>query len=151
LAMQFGNALEYRRELAGTYHDLGCLLDRREKGADAEQAYRQALGLEEKLVKDSGAKPVYRQTLARTCAALGGFLRKHDRCVEARAVLNRAVKIQEDLLHRSSRPGLRRQLADSYQGLGVVLAELKRETEAEAAFRRGLDHRQKLWADFPKV
>src|SRR5262249_12856075 len=137
LATQFGNALEYRRELARTYNDLGCLLDRREKDAGAEKAYRQALGLEEKLVKDSGAKPVYRQTRARTGAAVGGCLRKHNRCVEAEEVLNRAVKIQEDLCSTFSHPRLRRELADSYQGLGKVLADLKRETEAEAAFRRG--------------
>jgi hypothetical protein len=42
-------------------------------------------------------------------------------------------------------------LAQSYHGLAIALAELKRETLAETAFRRGLDHFQKLSADFPQV
>jgi tetratricopeptide (TPR) repeat protein len=151
LAKEFPLVLEYRRELAASHNDLGFLLERQENYGDAEKSYQQALELEEQVVAESGDLAPYRQGLARTRSALAGLLRKQQRFDEAEELLNQAVKSQEILLQEYPGPRSRRQLADSFHGLGIVLTELNRETEAETAFHQALDLRTKLRDAFPKV
>jgi eukaryotic-like serine/threonine-protein kinase len=151
LVKQFPRAGEYRSELARTYHDLGFLLEGQEKYADAEKAYGQALKLEEKLVTESRGLVPYRQGLARTRSVLGGLLRKQKRYAEAEKEYHEALKVQERLVEEAPVPRVRRNLADSYHGLGIVLAGLGKGPEAEKAFEQAVALGKKLAEDFPNV
>jgi tetratricopeptide (TPR) repeat protein len=149
LADDFPGIPDYRAELAGGYSDLGNFLRRQRRYGDAEEAYRQALELKEKLAAESAT---YGPVLARTRSHLGQVLREQARYAEAEELYHQALPVQQKLVDEfPALRGGRVDLADTYNGLGIVLTELRKPAEAEAAFRHSLDLRKKLADDFPKV
>ena len=102
--------------------------------------------------------PAYRRDLALGLDNLGTRLRDNlftknlGERPEAEAAFRRALAIEEKLAADfPAVPGYRFELANSHNGLGNLLMELRRLPEAEAAFRRALAIDQELAADFPAM
>jgi tetratricopeptide (TPR) repeat protein len=150
LADDFPKVAAYRQELAVSNSDLANLLRRQRKYADAVKAYRQAVSLNEQLAT---ASPTYRPALARSRCNLAFLLRERgEYAAEAEELFRQALSVQEKRVAEFPVvPRGRVELADSYHGLGPVLARLRKPEEAEKALRQALDLRKKLADDYPKV
>ena len=99
---------------------------------------------------DSGKLAQYRRSLARTRTAMGTLLAKTPSvCRRGEELINQAVADQKALLKELPSPKSRRQLADAYHALGILLAEIKHGDEGEAAFHRARDLRKQLTDAFP--
>jgi tetratricopeptide (TPR) repeat protein len=91
----------YRRDLAAANSDLGTVLRRLEKYAEAEAAYRQAIALREKLVAEAGARPRHHQELARSYDNLGIVLAELRKPEEAETAFRQALSHQAKLADSS--------------------------------------------------
>jgi serine/threonine protein kinase/tetratricopeptide (TPR) repeat protein len=149
LAGDFPKVAAYRWALAISCNDLGNLLRFQKKYADAEAAFRHAVSLNEQLATES---PTYQPALARSRSHLATLLRERGEYAEAKELYRQALGVQEKrVIEFPALPKGRRELADSYHGLGLVLAGLRRLEEGERAFRQALDLRKKLADDYPKI
>jgi RNA polymerase sigma factor (sigma-70 family) len=83
------------RETALAQRELGEAQQQQGKLAEAEAAYRKALALQEKLVRDHPAARAYREELAGTLRRLGGLYRRTGRLAEAERALRRAIALLE--------------------------------------------------------
>jgi serine/threonine-protein kinase len=117
---------------------------------EAEEAYRQALTIQEKLARDFPAVRSDREGLARTQSDLGELLERRGRDKEAETVLSRGLatwkKLAQDFPHI---PAFRVELAQSHNNLARLQQKKGRHREAEAASRRALAIWEKLAQDFP--
>jgi serine/threonine protein kinase/tetratricopeptide (TPR) repeat protein len=142
---------EYQKELARNYTSLGFLRELQHKYEEAEQHYRRALDLKERLIADFGATP-HELELVTSLMNMSQLLRKQEKYADSEKMGRRALKLQEEQMAKVPPTGRdRQQLARSYSGLGIALAELKRDAEAESALRQAQDVRRKLADDYPRV
>jgi RNA polymerase sigma factor (sigma-70 family) len=137
--------LRDRREAALTLRQLGDLDGERGKLNQAEVSYRQALDLQEKLVRDFPTVRAYRSDLAGTLGRLGNLQRLSRRVLEAERTLRKALAIQEKLVAEAPDDReQRRELGANYRALGQVLRDAGRLNEAEAFLRRALEIQKSL-------
>src|SRR5205085_1871986 len=92
---------EARRDLARSYQGLGKVLKERNQFREAEEAYRHALSLRERLAEEAPDRPDDQRQLAAVRYSRGGPLAEAD----------------------GAPPGVRQELARSYSNLGVCLEE----------------------------
>jgi tetratricopeptide (TPR) repeat protein len=131
---------------------MGILLLDLGKTDKAEAAYRQALGIQEKLVADFPDMPQYRSELANSYNNRGNLLAVQRKLAAAVAAYRLALGIQERLVADfPSMPQFRHDLALNHNHRGVVLRDLGKRADAEAAYRLALGIQGKLVADFPDV
>jgi serine/threonine protein kinase len=141
----------YRQELNKSCKDLIPLLQRAGRGAEVEAVSRQWIELLEELAgqrpNDAGAQSDLGAALSDLAALLLGAGRAP---AEARGLLERAVTHQQAALKQApTNATYRRYLGHHYYILGVALSQMKNFAEADQAYRRCLEARQKLAADFP--
>jgi tetratricopeptide (TPR) repeat protein len=86
-----------RKDLAATLRQLGQVVRRGERPAEAVAYYRRSLDLLEELIAGSPGRPVYRQDLADTCHALGQYQVEQRQFAEAEPLLRRAAGLLEGL------------------------------------------------------
>jgi serine/threonine protein kinase/Flp pilus assembly protein TadD len=140
----------FRNRLAGAHSNLGLVLAATGRPAEAEQAYQEALALQEKLVAEDPAGPDNRYTLASGHFNHGELLRTAGRHARAKKAYGRALALFEKLAAESpATPAYRESLAKVRYGLGTALADTSRLDEAESSFRQAAELQQKLAADFP--
>src|SRR5262249_33071314 len=141
----------YREELAVARRNLALALRSLDKTPEAEECYRQAIAVREKLATDFPAEARHRIDLANAHKDLGDFLKDDtDRPQEAVESLRQAVRRQERLLtDQPGEPDRREDLASSLNNLGIALRKAGQVREAEAAYRQSLGHWEKLAADKP--
>jgi tetratricopeptide (TPR) repeat protein len=112
---------DYLRELAESHHNLGSLLAEFRKGPEAEQQYRKALAMEEKLVAQFPAVPQYRVDLAGSHNRLGMLLTGLGKRPEAEQECRKALAIRERLVAEfPTVPQYRVDLGGSYCNLGFL-------------------------------
>ena len=122
------------------------------KRREDEQAYREALVLQQQLVEDSRARPEFLREKARYLNNLGMLLAGDGRLDQAEDAFREALEIQEALLEREPAvPGHRWHLARTSNNLGVLLLAEGRLPDAEAAARKALKLQEALAAEFPDV
>jgi serine/threonine protein kinase/Flp pilus assembly protein TadD len=149
LADGFPNVTSYRLQLATGYNNLGSVLRRQRKYDDAEQPYLQALELHDRLAAESAA---YRPALAKMRSNLAQLYWDQARYKEAEECFLQALPVQQkQVAEFPAAPRGRRELAETYNGLGRVLTQLGKPDEAEAAFGHSVDLHKKLADDFPNV
>jgi serine/threonine protein kinase len=113
--------------------------------ASAEDAYRKAIAVLEAIspvAPGSTAAINVLEWLGRSYGQLGQLLTDSDRSTEARSMLARAVELTRTLAARVSdetSPGARARLTAIHHRLGVLLRLLKRDDEAEAAYRKTIE------------
>jgi tetratricopeptide (TPR) repeat protein len=135
LAAEFPTDPAYQQDLARTLHNLATLLAQRGQAERrrAEELYREALALRQRLVDRHAGITDYRVDLARTWSSLG-LLYRHTagRMAEAENAYCRALEVQQPLAHGSD-PAGRRMLAGTYVNLGVLYHATGRRDEAARA------------------
>jgi tetratricopeptide (TPR) repeat protein len=119
---------------------------------EAEEQFRKALAIREKLAADFPAVPVYRLHLAGSHSNLGTLLREVGKRPEAEEQFRKALAIQEKLAADfTAVPAYRFELAATHNNLGNLLWNLGKRPEAEEQHRKALAIREKLAANFPAV
>ena len=119
LAADFPAVTDYRKDLAGSHHNLGLLLAGLGKGPEAEQQYRKALAIKEKLAAEFPVDPEYRNDLALSRNNLGVLLADLGKGPEAEGQFRKALAIEETLIADfPAVPDYRKDLAGSHYNLG---------------------------------
>jgi serine/threonine protein kinase len=131
---------EIRNELALALDARGLVHRDQGQVPPAEQDFRRALELLDKLVAEFPTVPRHRETLAKVCNSLGLLEQDLGHLANAEALLRRELPLVERLAQDfPDRPEHRRELARSLVNLGIVLLGQNRIGDAEAAFRRGVE------------
>jgi serine/threonine protein kinase/Tfp pilus assembly protein PilF len=170
----------YRMGMASSHNDLADVLQAEGRLPEAEQAYRRALEIAEKLVAqfphrmnfvlprpddedmhsmigDANRASLddtqqYHSRLAAIHNNLAKLLQNTGRRHDAEESFRRALRVQQILVGVFPRvPDHQRLLALIHGNLGTLLWHADRLEAANAAFRRFLDIQEKLVTDFPKV
>jgi tetratricopeptide (TPR) repeat protein len=141
----------YRRELARSYNHLGILLKKLAQSEESEDAFKHALDMRKALVAELPNDVDRRRDLAESYYHYGALLaRLKGRADNAEADDNEALAIQKKLLAEADLPEIRRELAKTYNQLGIVLFS-QRKPAAEQAFRDAVDMQTKLTQQQPTV
>jgi serine/threonine-protein kinase len=142
---------EYRRSMASSQASLAKVLYATGRPKEAEQAFRKALKVQEKLADDFPAVPLYKSQLAISLNNLGLVLEATGRKPEAEQAYRQAVAIRDKLVHDfPTIPAYRREMATTLNNLAELLRKLGRPREAEEPGRRALALREQLARDFPE-
>jgi tetratricopeptide (TPR) repeat protein len=130
---------EYRRDLARNHHNLGNLLADLGKQAEAEQRYRQALALQEKLAADFPAVPQYRQDLASSHDNLGLLLASLGKRPEAEQEYRQALALREKLAADfPAVPAYQVELGGNYCNFGHLIREGGRASDSLVWFAKAI-------------
>jgi tetratricopeptide (TPR) repeat protein len=120
--------------------------------SEAEQSYRQASDVLEKLAADWPAATEHTKSLALCQTNLGLVLRNMERHEEAEQVLRRAVDLHAKLVAEFPRDTRAHSaLAVTRDSLAVVLAAIGRLDDAEQLLRESVAAQEKLIVDYPDV
>jgi tetratricopeptide (TPR) repeat protein len=118
----------------------------------AEEAYRDALGIWEKLSKDFPAVPEYRRHRARAHASLRDAKYLQQDWAEAEAHTRKAISLLQELVREFPKaPSYRFELAVNRGKLGRVLEKTDRRTDAVDAHQLAIDDLGKLTREYPDV
>jgi tetratricopeptide (TPR) repeat protein len=122
---------EYQYELATSHNTLGELLQRWDRPAEAEAAYRQAIAVLERVVAAHPDDARFQSQLADTLHNLGELQRVAGKLAEARQLADQAVQWQKKALERDPQQAQYRQsLRGHLLLLGPVLGQLGSHVEA---------------------
>jgi eukaryotic-like serine/threonine-protein kinase len=141
-----------RAALAACRSQIGIVLWRMGRLADALTTLRQARADLEVLTAAPGATDEARFDLAKTIARIGNVLAMAGTLAEAESELRRAMALQQALA--DDHPDViqfRRTLGQSRHGLGWMLQEMRRSAEAGAEYGRAVALRQALADNYPAV
>ena len=126
-------------------HNLGDL-------RGAREAYEHAGALQQGLVDEFPATPLYRRQLARSHNNLGNVLQDLGDRMAARAMLERAIATFRQMAAGASDSAEDREsLARSLTSLGYFLFRQRDRTAARAAFDEAVAIKSQLVSDFPKA
>jgi serine/threonine protein kinase len=129
---------------------VGRMRQRLGEFADAEAAYRTALGLYGQLAAESPNHPEYRHNLARTHNNLGIVTYSTGRLPDAEASYRQAVALHKKLAAEDpAGTEYRQHLARALSNMGVLFFRTGRFAETEAAFNEALALRSQLIAELP--
>jgi tetratricopeptide (TPR) repeat protein len=143
------DTVECRVGQATCYQELAFVLAADLHSREAEESARQAVAIQEGVVRESPHEPGYRHGLASSLFWLGFHVRQA-RPQEAESAVRRALTIEEGLVTDfPAVPDYRLLLAGYRKALGVALKESGRAQEAAALFGEALPIYEKLVADFP--
>jgi tetratricopeptide (TPR) repeat protein/tRNA A-37 threonylcarbamoyl transferase component Bud32/ribosomal protein S27E len=142
-----------RKELALAHHRCGQIHFLLGRPREAEQSYRRAIGILDKMADGFPRSIDYRHHLAISHDFLAELLRvAGGRQEEAeqhyRAALTHQTRLVQD---PQSTPEMRRELTRTYNNLGILLMETNRLSEAEPAFRQAIAGLEQLMVEFPAV
>jgi tetratricopeptide (TPR) repeat protein len=144
------------------FNRLGKLRDEMGERENAAADQRRAIDILEPLTAEFPAVPQYGQKLALSYDAYASVLQSLGQRAQAEDQYHKAIALQEQLITAfPTEPLYREDLGRSHNHLGILL-ELKsvdrsisyigkRSDEAQAHFRKALDLREQLAADFPNV
>jgi serine/threonine protein kinase len=143
LVAEHTNVPEYRQDLAASQFNLAGLLHKlpdRDKRSGAEETFRRALAIREKLAAEYPVVLKYRQDLAASYASLGLLLVElRKRPDEVQVVYQKALAIREKLAAEYPNvPEYRRELGATYLNLGTLHRKRNDHPGAEEAYKQAL-------------
>jgi tetratricopeptide (TPR) repeat protein/serine/threonine protein kinase len=119
---------------------------------EAEDLYRQALAILEKLAADNPTFPNFRQDAGHTERALGWLLRDSGRHAEAAAAFQKALDLFQTLSREyPEEANFLVLVGDTLVNMGMALRGASRPQEAEQAYRQAVVAYAELLARFPKT
>jgi tetratricopeptide (TPR) repeat protein len=146
LAREEGEGPEHLLERAKANRRSGAILNKLERRAEAEAAYRRGI-----LLLEGADIPGKAAELADTYSLLGIFLRAAVRNAEAESALHRALTHWESVpADEAARPEVRLGRAKTFSRLAMHLATTGRAAESESFFREGLPLIRGLVTEFPR-
>jgi serine/threonine protein kinase/tetratricopeptide (TPR) repeat protein len=135
--------------LAESYNNLALVHDIAEPIL-TDDAFRNAIAIERKLVKADPINRIYQANLARTYNNLGFLSARSKDWKKAELCYGDAIQIEQNLVKASPMAGAyRRDLAKSYNNLGMAQRGGGRLTEAEASFQKSSQLQEALLASQP--
>jgi serine/threonine protein kinase/tetratricopeptide (TPR) repeat protein len=156
LRAEFPDEPAHQKRLADSYLNLGVIVwaDGRDRARprEAEEAYRRALRLWEKLTEAFPDEPDYRHSLGGTLSNLGLLRKVQGDLTQARQLVQRAVEEQEAARKLNPRhPQYRLYLCNHLTILAQLLDGAGEAEGAVKVARRAVDVQEKLVADWPDV
>jgi tetratricopeptide (TPR) repeat protein len=156
LRAEFPDEPAHQKRLADSYLNLGVILwvDGRDRARpkEAEEAWRQALSLWDKLTIAFPDEPEYRHRLGGTLSNLGLVRKRQGDVKQARRHVERAVEEQEAARKLNPRhPQYRLYLCNHLTILAQLLDGAGEGEGAVKLARRAVDVQEKLTADWPDV
>ena len=122
------------------------------KRPEAEEQYRKALAIQEKLVAEFPAVPEYRKRPGRQPQQPGDSAGRPGEAAGGGGAVSESPGDPEKLVAEfPAVPEYREDLARSHNNLGNLLAGLGKRPEAEEQYRKALAIQEKLVAEFPAV
>src|SRR5262249_15833255 len=122
------------------------------QAAEALEAQRQVVAIQEKVVADAPDVPAYQDSLGVYHFNLANLLKAAGDQKAAEAAFRRAVEVLGALVEKHPGPSdYRSHLASALMNLGNPLWETGRAAEAQTMYERARDLLEKLTADFPEV
>jgi tetratricopeptide (TPR) repeat protein len=150
LAAEFPGDGRYRAELASERYNLGILLEEMYRPAEAEIQYRQAVEIQERLVRERSEEPGLRLHLASSLINLASVISDPPRRSEAESLLDRGRALQEQLVREyAAVPLYRLRLGRTFRTLADLMENQGRSAEAKTQHRRSIEIREGLVRDFP--
>ena len=146
---------DFRAKAAPSWQKLcyiGSLLQQEGKYAEALAHVRQAIDLQEQLVRDNPTRSIYKHDLALLHVGISLIQRDAGQMAEREISLRNAIDIQEKLFHDNS--SLRKyqdDLAKSYAQLARAQREAGRPADAAVLLHKAIAVRQNLARDNPTV
>jgi tetratricopeptide (TPR) repeat protein len=141
---------EHRAELSRACYNLGQRFGELGRSKEAEDAFRQGLLLQEKLVADYPDVPYYRMMLGNLNLFLGDLLSGTERRAAGEAAYRKALSSYEKLRTEFPRmPVFREGTASAMVRLGTLLHASGNPQEAEKRFREARAIYDELLAEFP--
>jgi serine/threonine protein kinase len=137
---------DLRPETAKSFRRVGDIRRAFGEHRQAEEAYRQALDLQEKLAADLPNVATYRRELADSHNNLGLLLERTGRLPDAEKEYRQALKLCERLVAEGPSANARETAAIARMNLGNVLELTGRTRQAEEAYRQALAEQEKLVA-----
>jgi tetratricopeptide (TPR) repeat protein len=135
----------YRPDLANTLNHLGNVYFDTRRFAEAEAAFKEALGIRRELAAQN---PAYRDDLADALNNLGNVYNETQRFAEAEAALKEAVRIRRELAVQNP-AAYRSDVAQTLNNLGALYGTTDRFVEAEEAFKEAVGIWHELAAQNP--
>jgi serine/threonine protein kinase/Tfp pilus assembly protein PilF len=141
LAQQTSTDPVIRRKTALAHFRVAEIYRALREDQPAEDAYHQAITLQDQLRREFPNEPGYRQDLAQSYNWLGELLRSTGhRLPEAEEAFGQALGLQTRLAAEfPGHPEYRAELARTHYNLGIVQMETGRPDQAEASFDRAVD------------
>src|SRR5262249_821198 len=131
LTADFPGVPDYRRDLADSYNNLGNLLDKPATRAEAEEQYRKAMAITERLVSEFPGVPEYQVSLAGNYCNFGISIRDAGQRHESLEGFDKAIHLltADDVAGRQSEAASSF-LRNSYWGRAQAYDRLKMYSEA---------------------
>jgi serine/threonine protein kinase/Flp pilus assembly protein TadD len=150
LSQEEGTEPDVREATAQAYGRVGEIEQALGQNGGAEDAYRQAIAILEKLHSEFPTAESYQFDLAKASYNLASLLNSTGHPKEAELPARRGLELRKQLAEEFQGNGrYRSNLAVSFQQLGILAHRLGRLDDAEQAFRRVLTLTEKLVAEFP--
>ena len=120
---------EYEPKIAVAYHQLGIVAQERGEYLQAEEWYKKALVIRQRLGLEKNVANDYRN--------LGSTAKDQGKYGQAEELYKKALEIRERL-------GLEREAANDYYQLGIIAQEQGEYDQAEALYKKSLEIRERL-------
>lgn len=144
LVERHGESIAFQTDLATTHGNLGLLSAQTGDRPQAAAHYREAIRIQESLVRRDPANDAHRRPLAASCNNISELCLP-SRPAEAERWVRRALALQFDLARAN--PGQRRYQSDlalTYSNLGAIFSRQKKWGDAEPCFRDAIAIQQRL-------
>jgi serine/threonine-protein kinase len=142
---------DLRFETGRTWRRLGKIHQDLGEYKPALESFRAALAMQVRLFTEFPDKSAIRTELAACYNNLGNLLWEAKLDLnEAQLAVLEALRMQEELASEFPGATNRKNLAESYDGLGRILLSLKQVPQAEDAFRRSVSMLEQLVAEQPQ-
>lgn len=150
LLKEFPTQVEYRQELATSYHQRGLLRCDLGRLSEAAEDYARAVELREQLATELPSHPEPRMQLASSLNARGNLQSKVGRIQEALDDFGAALAFQTRLVADfPARPEFRHDLAGSHLNRANLLRQVRRVKEALEDYKAALEVNKPLADEFP--
>ena len=131
---------KYQHQRGQAWNNLGTIRNAAGRYPEAEQAFRQALAIKEKLVDTFPSIPQYLHELAGTLDNLGSVLGSENRMDEARTSHEKAIQLYERLVAQSPAvPIYVVSLAGAYSNMGRWVGDQGQLEEALSWLKKSVD------------
>ena len=141
---------QLQADLALTYSKIGYLSEQTGSQAEAEQAYRDAQAIFERIVQNQPGSTDHLRSLALCCNNVGHVLQKRGAMAEAQNELERALKIQQRLASNATTLELHSELATTNVNLGLLFNQQGKQQLAADHYQAALKIQESIGKTNPE-
>ena len=144
--------LEYRSEVALTYHNLGAVRAQTGHLPQAADCYQHAIDIQRELVRTAPNERSYQRDLAFSFNNLGLVQSQLRRVAEADESFRQALALQEQLIASNPRDiDLSSSQGAIYNNVGIIAEGLNKLDDAGKLYRKAVEYQCRAYAGAPDV